>query len=269
MTLDEFLGQRGLRSPVCDYDLDKLRLPHGETPRQRKQRLEASEAAQNKYSAQRKAAIQEYKEKVIKGEIISKSAVEQSLSTAQGHPDNPSVQAARRILEKRGIDWRTGQHIENIKAYNKFWEKLERYGLHCGGWKEELGKSAICVSTPTEGGGKVLGYVDPHTLAIEWTASIREIAAATLTAANDYYVDGQTYLVEGRHLCVCRRWKDSQQGTEGINFEGTERNLFCDPLNMGTFLPGIASKELEISQWPEPEAQQIKTPELEEEDLEL
>ena len=273
VTLEEYLGRKGLSSPISDYNLDKVRLPHGETDRQRRTRLKASEIAQKEYSAQRKAAIQEYKEKVIKGEIISKSAIEKSLSTAQGHPDNPAVQAARRVLEKRGIDWRTGKHMENIALYNKAWKRLESYGLHCGNWDETTGKSAICIATPTEEGKKVLGYMDPKTLLVSWVAPIRDVYAATIQAASNYYIDGEAYLVEGRHLCICHRWKDPQQGTEGINFEGVNRNLFCDPQKMGTFLPGIASKEMEISRWPDPELQKTNDEqkmELEEsEELEL
>lgn len=251
MSLEEYLARKGLVSPVCEYNLDKVRLPHGETDRQRKQRIKASAAAQNEYSAQRKAAIQEYKEKVGQGEIIPKTTIEKTLSMAQGHPDNPSVQAARRVLEKRGIDWRSGEYMDNIAMYNRVWKRLESYGLHCGGWNEATGKSAVCVETPCEGGGKVLGYIDPKTLSISWTAPIQEIAAATLPAAADYYVDGQAYLIERTHLCICHRWRDQETGTEGINFEGISRNLFCDSKKMGTFLPGIASKGMEISRWSE------------------
>lgn len=36
--------------------------------------------------------------------------------SGQGHPDNESVQAARRICEKRGYDWRTGEKIPAFKT---------------------------------------------------------------------------------------------------------------------------------------------------------
>ncbi len=256
MSLEEYLGKKGLRSPVCDYGLDKVRLPHGETARQRERRLKESVESQNEYAAQRCAAIREYREKVNKGEIVPKTAMERRLDVARGHPDNPATQAARRILERQGIDWQTGKPLSRIteREINMFWRSLEGYGFHCGGWNEEKGKSAICAPTPEEGGGKVLGWVDKE-LKVEWTAPISEIAAATLDAANEYYVDGQTYLVEGgKHLCVCHRWIDNGTGIRGINFEGTARNLFCDPEHMGTFLPGVAAKELEISRVSELEA---------------
>lgn len=47
----------------------------------------------------------EYAEKVAKGEIRPPSRYEKLISTAQGNPDREDVQAARRILEKKGISW--------------------------------------------------------------------------------------------------------------------------------------------------------------------
>lgn len=76
MTLNEYLGRKGLSSPVSDYMLDKMKIPHGLTQRQ-------------------------------ETKLQDKTPVERSLDTAAGHPENASVQAARRMLEKRGIDWET------------------------------------------------------------------------------------------------------------------------------------------------------------------
>lgn len=47
----------------------------------------------------------EYNEKVAKGEIRPPSHMEKLISTAQGNPDREDVQAARRLLTKRGISW--------------------------------------------------------------------------------------------------------------------------------------------------------------------
>lgn len=49
----------------------------------------------------------EYSEKVRNGEIRPPTRIEQLIRTAQGHPDNLSVQAARRILTKKKILWDT------------------------------------------------------------------------------------------------------------------------------------------------------------------
>jgi hypothetical protein len=34
------------------------------------------------------------------------------MGKAKGHPDNPSTQAARRALEKRGYNWKTGKKLK-------------------------------------------------------------------------------------------------------------------------------------------------------------
>lgn len=109
MSLDEYLGRQGLSAPISDYMDDKLRLPHGETQRQRARREADANAAADDYAARRQAAIQEYNQKVQAGEITPKSRIERLIETARGHDDNESVQAARRALEKRGIDWRVDE----------------------------------------------------------------------------------------------------------------------------------------------------------------
>ena len=38
-------------------------------------------------------------------EETEKKRIDALIRTANGHEDNPSVQAARRVLDKRGIDW--------------------------------------------------------------------------------------------------------------------------------------------------------------------
>lgn len=54
---------------------------------------------------------QEYKAKVAKGEIRPPTRVEKLLRQAQGMSELESVKAAKRLLAKMGIDWKTGQHI--------------------------------------------------------------------------------------------------------------------------------------------------------------
>jgi hypothetical protein len=48
---------------------------------------------------------EEYQAKVASGEIRPPTRNEKLIRTAQGNPDNESVQAARRILDKNGIKW--------------------------------------------------------------------------------------------------------------------------------------------------------------------
>lgn len=103
MDLDEYLGRKGLSSPVSNYMLDKMKLPKGETYRQRQQRIKEAERVENDYQNRRNKAIEEYHEKVEKGELIPRTKEERILCIAQGHPDNNSTQAARRLLVKKGI----------------------------------------------------------------------------------------------------------------------------------------------------------------------
>lgn len=110
-SLEEYLGERGLSSPISDYMVDKMRIPHGMTARQNKQFLKDAEKARTDYSSKRNAAIKEYNSKVESGKIRQPEKYDKLLKTARGHEDNPSVQAARRTLKKRGIDWRTGKKL--------------------------------------------------------------------------------------------------------------------------------------------------------------
>jgi len=48
----------------------------------------------------------EYADKVAKGEIRPPTRIEKLVDIANGHPDLESTQAARRILEKQGVDWK-------------------------------------------------------------------------------------------------------------------------------------------------------------------
>ena len=48
-----------------------------------------------------------FNSKVKSGEIRQPSRIEQLMKTAQGNPDNEAVRAARRALEKRGVNWRS------------------------------------------------------------------------------------------------------------------------------------------------------------------
>ncbi|MDO4281345.1 MAG: XkdF-like putative serine protease domain-containing protein [Peptococcaceae bacterium] len=112
MSEDEYLGLHGMNSAVSDYMDDKLKIPHGLTQRQRKQFERDALAANREYHDAREAKIKEYREKVNNGELRPKTKVERLLETANGNEDNESVRAARRALDKRGIDWQTGKAVE-------------------------------------------------------------------------------------------------------------------------------------------------------------
>ena len=101
LSLNEFLGLKGLAFPVSDFMVDKVKVPHGLTDRQKKN-LERDAAAEAKaYTAARQEAIKEYEVLCLNGDICEPSRLESLLRTAKGHPDNSQTQAAIRLLKKR------------------------------------------------------------------------------------------------------------------------------------------------------------------------
>lgn len=111
MSEDEFLASKGVGDVLSGYMDDKTRLPHGETARQKATRQRQANAAASANFEKRKAARAEYRKLVESGKVRTPTAMEKRLRTAQGDPSNKAVQAARRVLTKRGIDWRTGKKL--------------------------------------------------------------------------------------------------------------------------------------------------------------
>lgn len=109
----DFLAKKGLASPVSDYLVDKMRgNKNFSSGNQREKFTKEAHNAIDSYHDRREKAIQEYNSKVKAGEIRTPTLIEEKLRMAQGHSDNESVRAARRLLEKRGYDWRTGKKIK-------------------------------------------------------------------------------------------------------------------------------------------------------------
>lgn len=109
MSEDDYLVSQGIGDVLSGFSDDKTRLPHGETLRERERRLGESEAAIAAHAEARRSARAEYRALVDAGKVRPPTTVEKKLRTARGNPDNDAVQAARRTLAKRGIDWRTGK----------------------------------------------------------------------------------------------------------------------------------------------------------------
>lgn len=107
ITLDEYLGRHGVGFPTAGTSLDKCRFPHGLSERQHRKMMQDSEAEENQYAKRREKCTREYYILLQKGMIAAKSRRECSMQKAKyGHPDNPSVQAARRMCDKRNWDWK-------------------------------------------------------------------------------------------------------------------------------------------------------------------
>lgn len=112
MSLEDYLAKKGVLSPFSDYTLDKLRSNRQLKTVSGQKRFERECAKhREEYAERRSAAIKEYHQLVEEGKIIPKTLIEKTIEKANGHPDNASTQAARRMCEKRGIDWR--QYKEN------------------------------------------------------------------------------------------------------------------------------------------------------------
>lgn len=63
------------------------------------------------YSNKRASLRSEYKNRLASGEIRQPSRIEQLLKIAKGNSDNEAVRAARRTLEKRGVNWKLNSLI--------------------------------------------------------------------------------------------------------------------------------------------------------------
>lgn len=109
LSLDDYLYKKGVASPFSDFVFDKLRCNRQlKTMRGRKKFFSDCEKHRIEYAKKRQEVIKQYYERVEQGDIVPKTHLELTLEKANGHPDNESTQAARGILAKRGIDWRTG-----------------------------------------------------------------------------------------------------------------------------------------------------------------
>lgn len=113
MTEEEYLVSKGVGSPFCDYTIDKIRGNRQlRTQRGQDKFFKECNAAINQYAEKRSAARAAYKALVESGEVRDKTFIERAMEKAQGYDECASVQAARRILAKKGIDWRTGKLLK-------------------------------------------------------------------------------------------------------------------------------------------------------------
>jgi len=83
--------------------------PAGHMPKSNWRRLMQALAERNAELAQRRAELrEEYQRLVAEGKVRPPTRIEQLIEAANGHEDRAQTHAARRLLAKRGIDWRTG-----------------------------------------------------------------------------------------------------------------------------------------------------------------
>jgi len=94
-SFEEFCARNGYERPLDDHSCFKM--PHGFTKADRRRPLRKLMAGIATYDKARS----EYDRLVELGEVRPPTDQESLERTAQGHDDNPTVQAARRVLEKR------------------------------------------------------------------------------------------------------------------------------------------------------------------------
>ncbi|WP_353251125.1 hypothetical protein [Salinisphaera sp. T31B1] len=78
--------------------------------RQRQRQLDAQRQRDHEWATRRAQARNDYADMIARGEIRKLTRRERLERTAQGHPDNPSVQAARRLLAR--MDATTANDID-------------------------------------------------------------------------------------------------------------------------------------------------------------
>lgn len=110
--LDGYLAKYGVKDPSSGWCIDKLRGNRQlRTTRGRKRFQAEARQAETEYQARRQHVIDEYNFLIDQGKIRPLSSIEKALIKARGHEDLASTHAARRILAKRGYDWKTGEKL--------------------------------------------------------------------------------------------------------------------------------------------------------------
>jgi hypothetical protein len=84
----------------------------------------------------------------------------------------------------------------------------------------------------------------------ELIISIAELARITLDEANAYYINGERYRHKGKTYTFHRYYHKDANGNEQeiVRFtsDDDDDNLFVVPNKLGTWLPDVASKGMEI-----------------------
>lgn len=96
-----------------DYCEDGAVSPAGHMPKADWRRKMRTLAERNAELSQRRAELwEEYQRLVAEGKVRPPSRIEELLVIANGHDDKAQTHAARRVLSKRGIDWRAAHYAE-------------------------------------------------------------------------------------------------------------------------------------------------------------
>jgi hypothetical protein len=129
MSEEEYLASKGAsRSGMGEAALHKNK---GNLSDKQWKKIVATQAEKDRKIIEKRDKLRkEYKEKVDKGEITPPTRIESLIRTAQGHEDNEATKAARRLLEKKGIDWKKQETLtEKEERKRKEREKYKKEKL--------------------------------------------------------------------------------------------------------------------------------------------
>ena len=116
MTEEEYLASKGYSfSGIGDVALHKGKQRTG---KQQDKVVESQAKKDKNYTERRKMLRKEYRDKLAKGELREPNTIEKLLKAANGNPGNESTQAARRALQKRGIDWQENE-LKKLGIYDE------------------------------------------------------------------------------------------------------------------------------------------------------
>ncbi len=117
ITLEEFLDMFGVGDVASGVGIDRYAGANMTrmTSKQRQKILAEMTTENESYYAKRAAVREKYKELTANGTIRDKTSIEKIITRANQNPDLSSTQAARRMAEKRNIDWKTGKKLKGDK----------------------------------------------------------------------------------------------------------------------------------------------------------
>lgn len=108
----EYLNRKGVGSPLSGVMDDRLRsVRQLRSTRGEEKFNRDNKSVIDSYHTKRSQAKREYQRLVSSGKVRPPSNAEKAWKTAHGLSENRAVQAARRVLAKHGVDWKTGKRI--------------------------------------------------------------------------------------------------------------------------------------------------------------
>lgn len=121
MSEQQYLASKGVGNIASDYMMDKTVVRKPAFSQHWDERSNKNlKAAQDKYYTKRNQAKREYQRLVSSGKVRPPSEAEKMWNNAHGLSENRSVQAARRLLAKHGVDWKTGKRIATAPGRGKW-----------------------------------------------------------------------------------------------------------------------------------------------------